>query len=338
LQDLAVALAQRIVAHSLIYARSSGSDEMKTILIFIDYFGRWPDWFDVFLESCRNNPTIDWCIHTDCDAPDEYPANVRFIKLTFDDYCAHASALLGVRFRPTQTYNICNLKPMFGYLYRDIAKRYDFYGWGDLDVIYGNLRSFLSPPVLSHNLISTHSHICSGHLTLVRSEARLHEAFRQLTVWEERLEDPGPFQWHQSLAESGLTALFSPNSKTREHCVKQLGIPPPPPIFHHNNYFIEQWSTPFTPRRWVDGTFRHPERWQYSHGVLTNERNRKRSFMYLHLMNFSKKTWINTDLYGHVHTWSELPHCLRLSTYDLRVRRSLRTVIQIDRRGFYFVT
>ena len=36
---------------------------MKSILIIIDYFGKWPEWLLVFLANCEANPTVNWLIH-----------------------------------------------------------------------------------------------------------------------------------------------------------------------------------------------------------------------------------------------------------------------------------
>lgn len=36
-------------------------------------------------------------------------------------------------------YKLCDFKPAYGFLFPEIIKRYDFWGHGDIDVVYGNI-------------------------------------------------------------------------------------------------------------------------------------------------------------------------------------------------------
>ena len=308
---------------------------MKSIIIFIDYFGRWPSWFEMFLESCRKNATISWCIHTDCEIPPNAPPNVQFIRESFDVYCKDISDKLGVLFRPETPYNICNLKPMIGYLYKNLHSGFDYYGWGDLDVIYGDIRSIYTPGVLTHTVISTHRHICSGHLTLFKNDSWLHEAFLSLEGWKARLANPVRFQWHESLTEVGLTALFCPVARTRRSFAARIPVRLPIALYYQNNYFREQWSTPFTPKPWIRGQDSHPEIWYWRNGVITNNLDGRRQFLYLHLMNFKRKCWVNEELYGHSPTWERLPNCMRFGIEELWKRDEQERNVRIDRNGIH---
>lgn len=50
---------------------------MKSIVYIVLYFGKFPSIFPLWLNSCRNNPTIDWLIFTDDHSCFNYPQNVR---------------------------------------------------------------------------------------------------------------------------------------------------------------------------------------------------------------------------------------------------------------------
>lgn len=54
-------------------ANQTGDFGVKRIVILIPYFGRWPDWFPLYLESCRANPSVDSIFFTDCAVPDNPP-------------------------------------------------------------------------------------------------------------------------------------------------------------------------------------------------------------------------------------------------------------------------
>lgn len=81
---------------------------MKTIVLIIDYFSEaFPDWFPVFIESCRKNPTINWIIHTNCIYEYEIPRNVEIILMSEYQYCKIVSEKLGIYFYPFRNYKIC---------------------------------------------------------------------------------------------------------------------------------------------------------------------------------------------------------------------------------------
>ena len=181
---------------------------MKTVAIMIDYFGKQPDWLPIFLLSCRHNPTIDWIIHSDCIAEDSVPANVKVVPTSFAAYKEKVSDALQIKFNPARPYNICNLKPLFPKIHYALGKSYDYVGWGDIDVIYGNIREFYTDSVLERNVISNQADFCSGHLTLIRNECWLRDAFELLTGWKDILEIEGDFTWEQSLDEARLSSLF----------------------------------------------------------------------------------------------------------------------------------
>lgn len=56
---------------------------MKSIVYIVLYFGKFPSIFPLWLNSCRNNPTIDWLIFTDDHSCFNYPQNVRVEYTTF---------------------------------------------------------------------------------------------------------------------------------------------------------------------------------------------------------------------------------------------------------------
>ncbi|MGN6423140.1 MAG: DUF6625 family protein [Asticcacaulis sp.] len=219
---------------------------MKSIIVKIDYFGRFPDWFPLFLESCRTNPSLSWHIHTDCPLPEVYPPNVKFTTMSYDSYCEMVSDVLGVRFKPYHPYNIVSLKPIFGTIHRDIVSGFDFFACSDIDLIYGDIRKIYTDNVLTHNVISSHAGILSGHFALFKNEAWICEAYRRIPRWREILENPYYVEWKDLIDEAHMTAMFSSNAKTREDFFKLCGTAAPNAEYYENNFFQEQWSTPFT--------------------------------------------------------------------------------------------
>jgi len=226
---------------------------------------------------------------------------------------------------------------MFGIVHATASRGYDLIGWGDIDVIYGQIRSIYTDEILTANVISSDPEICSGHLTLMRNEPWLCEAFYNLHDWRDRLEEPLPCEWADSLDESHLTALFSPDPLARAKAEYRSGSRAPNPKFYINNYFKEQWTTPFTPKRWRDGSEIHPETWFWRDGEITNVHDGSRRFLYLHIMNFKAKRWVNERLYGDAPTWDLLDQCVQFKVEELRRRKPGSRHVQIDRRGLHLM-
>jgi hypothetical protein len=84
---------------------------MTSIVVIIPYFGIWPAWFDLFLESCKWNSSITWLFYTDCGGRKEVGVNIRFTHVTFEEYCRKVSQQLKINFRPENPINYVILNP-----------------------------------------------------------------------------------------------------------------------------------------------------------------------------------------------------------------------------------
>lgn len=258
---------------------------MKRILVLIPYFGRWPDWFPLFLESCRTNPSIHWRFYTDCPLPADPPPNVHFEVMEFRAYCERVKGRLGIDFVPAGAYKVCDLRPAFGVIHAEDIAGYDYYGYGDIDVIYGDLRRFYDDRVLSHLCISSHRDRCSGHFTLLRNQPLVHSAFRRIPDWRELMEDPE----YRALDESKFAKVFLRHRKHPQWLQRLYRFVDP---LQGRSHFVEQHSTILAPKPWWDGSMDHPQVWYWRQGRLTNERDGDREFPYLHFMNWKSSQWL----------------------------------------------
>jgi hypothetical protein len=153
------------------------ANELRSIRIIIPWFGPWPAWMRCFIESCRWNPTVDWLLFGDAPPPDDLPPNLRIVTIGFADYRGLVASRLGINLEWTDAYKLCDVKPALGFIHEPAIAGYDYWGYGDLDVIYGNIRHFFKPQVLTNDLVTTHEHIVAGHLTVMRTTPRMLTAF-----------------------------------------------------------------------------------------------------------------------------------------------------------------
>src|SRR4051812_20515840 len=118
-------------------------DVMK-IAIAICYMGKMPWYFRYFAHSCRYNPTVDFYIITDNTITGDIPGNVKPVYMSLDEINKLSAQKLGFEVNINSGYKLCDFKPAYGFIFNDLLKDYDFWGHGDIDVIFGNIRSFIT--------------------------------------------------------------------------------------------------------------------------------------------------------------------------------------------------
>ena len=258
------------------------------MILIMPYFGTWPEWFELFLETCRWNASIHWEFFTDCEIPDSPPENVRFTKITFAEYCDRVSHALGIRFAPQHPYKLCDIRPMLGHVHQLEIARYDYFGYGDIDVFYGDIRRIYNEDLLNRGYacISSSAEMVSGHFALFRTCQKTIEAYKKIPGWQTLAAQPS----HQCVDENHQSRIYLPSSLSFplnkiSHWAQPL---------KGASYFREQYTTPFIDKPWIDGSFLHPDLWTWKEGRLTNNRDRGREFLYLHFMNFRSARYLPT--------------------------------------------
>jgi hypothetical protein len=259
-----------------------------SICFVIPYFGAWPFWLPFFLESCRANPTVNWLIYTDCPIPPRCPPNVRVLQVDYHAYCNRVSSMLRIDFRPTNAYKLCDLKPALGFIHREELVSFDFWAFGDMDVIYGDIRGYFTAERLRRkDLFATHERRISGHLCLIRNTERMRTAFMRIPDWQRRLTQ----QEHQALDEGAFSRLFIRHKNFPKALREALGRLNP---WRRRSEFVEAFSTPGARVPWIGGKLDFPERWYWKPGSLRNDRDGEREFPYLHFLVWKRFAW-NAD-------------------------------------------
>jgi len=151
------------------------------IAVVICYFGKLPWYFDFFVHSCGFNPSIDFYIVTDdrtyCKP---LPDNVVFVYSSINAINELASKSLGIKTNILNGYKLCDFKPAYGLLFPELIQGYDFWGQGDLDVIYGDIKSFITEDILNEfDFISVRHDYATGCFTLHRNNSLINNIFKK---------------------------------------------------------------------------------------------------------------------------------------------------------------
>jgi hypothetical protein len=139
------------------------------------YFGQLPGWTRLWLESCALNPEFHWCILGDQLPADlDLPANVAFLPLTLDELKQRIRDTLGLEPCIPKPYKLCDFKVAYGAIFQDLLEGYDFWGYMDLDTIWGRLSHFLP----SSTFENYDQILLRGHFNLFRNTPEVVNAFR----------------------------------------------------------------------------------------------------------------------------------------------------------------
>ena len=141
--------------------------------IIITYFGRLDETANIFIQSCKNNPEFTWLIFSDCEYKNA-PRNVKFINTNLEMLKELIQDKLNMKISLEQPYKMCDFRPAYGIIFKDYLKDYDFWGYGDMDVIYGNLSKFITDDIMDKN---DKIYIC-GHLSFLRNNEECNNAYK----------------------------------------------------------------------------------------------------------------------------------------------------------------
>lgn len=239
---------------------------MKSIIFILPYFGKWPVWFDAFLVSISNNSTVNWLIVTDCKIPQKYPANIRFVTTTLNELNDHINRVVDANV-PLTPRKFCDLKPAYGEIFSEEINNFDFWGICDMDIIWGDIRKFITLEHLnSYDIISTLEDMVSGHFTLFRNNKTINSLYHDIEGYKILFEQPR-FMWFDEYVFTNFL------KKNNNHCIK---------VFWDKEAVNKGMKSEVHQEYYLD-------RWLYKEGKIYDLHSHiNTEYMYLHFINWKK--------------------------------------------------
>lgn len=148
---------------------------MNKCIFIICWFGRLPAYFKIWLKTVQYNSKFDFLILTDDSYENSLPNNVFLIKYSLSQFRERAKEVLNSPVSIKKAYRVCDFRPMYGLIFSEYITKYDFWGYCDLDLIFGNIASFVTNKMLSDN----DAIFNAGHFTLIRNAKRTNNLFKQ---------------------------------------------------------------------------------------------------------------------------------------------------------------
>ena len=150
------------------------------IVKLIPFYGSWPIFMHLYLESCRRNPSLAVTFVTDLAPFPGSPPNVTYVPLSLEQLKARIVALLGVSVPSIAPYKLCDFRPAYGVIFADIIADAEFWAYGDNDMILGDVETFITPRLLAaHDVLSFKKGHLQGPFTIYRNTPAVNNLFRE---------------------------------------------------------------------------------------------------------------------------------------------------------------
>lgn len=181
---------------------------MKTIAFVIPYFGKFPsEGFNLWLLSCSKNPTVDWLIYTDDKTEYNYPQNVKVNYCTLEDIKRKAQKCFDFEISLERPRKLCDYKAAYGEIFAEDLKGYDYWGYCDIDLVWGNIRKFLTDEILDRYERIGYQ----GHCLLYKNCEEVNRRYRSIIEgvvnFKTVYTDPGEFCFDENGMDNIYNAL-----------------------------------------------------------------------------------------------------------------------------------
>ncbi|MBN2530543.1 MAG: hypothetical protein JXR76_29420 [Deltaproteobacteria bacterium] len=190
------------------------SNKSKFLVFVIIYVGPWPPWLKLFLATCKSNPHIDFLFLSDTliEPAETLPANVKNIQMDADDIKKRFETGLDMELPVVDGRKIPDLRPFCGLGFHEFIEEYQFWGYCDIDLLWGDLSWALNPEALANvDVFSPSVQHCVGHCTILRNNEEMNLLCRSIPDYKERaLVRESTF-----MDETGITTVIKSRPEIR---------------------------------------------------------------------------------------------------------------------------
>ena len=120
------------------------------VAILAVYFGRLPSYFEYTKKGIHFNKDFNWFIFSDQFETITIDKNITYIPISFKEINLRLKALFNDDFNISSPYKLIDLRPLYADLFYDYIKDYNWWGFTDLDVIYGDFSKFINDKILDN--------------------------------------------------------------------------------------------------------------------------------------------------------------------------------------------
>ena len=149
------------------------------VVKIIPYYGTWPPYINLFLKSCQANiNSIDVLFITNLERPERAPSNVKIHYLSFQDLLSLIRQKTGVNIPTIEHYKLCDIHPAYGQIFEELIADYEFWGYGDIDLVYGNLERLFLPKLKGYDILAFKKGHLHGPFTFYRNTPKINKLYQ----------------------------------------------------------------------------------------------------------------------------------------------------------------
>lgn len=188
----------------------------EKVAIIIPYFGTLPNYFDLWLESVRENEFINVFFFSNNNKPINCPSNIHWKRTSFCDVKKKIQSLFDFSIVLDTPYKLVDYKPTYGIVFEKYIENYEWWGWGDIDTIWGNLSL-----IINENTLKKYDKILDlGHLTLMKNNYKMKNLWKEKVLGAWTYEDAFKSNMIYHFDEGGGLAFIAQKAKCKVYSEK----------------------------------------------------------------------------------------------------------------------
>ncbi|MBY6018277.1 hypothetical protein KUW04_10875 [Halomonas denitrificans] len=150
------------------------------IKIVVPYFGKLPDFTELWSLSLEKNSDIDFLLITDDCTSSFYKApNLTVTHMEFKEFVGLIKRKVNLK-REITPYKLCDFKIAYGDILGDYLSGADYWGFCDIDLIFGNIRKNLQKALSS----GFDKILDLGHLSLMKNNQEMNVLYKRPLLGE----------------------------------------------------------------------------------------------------------------------------------------------------------
>lgn len=248
----------------------------KKVVLIIPYFGKVPDYFNLWLKSAERNSDYTFFIYTDLNFKVDENSNVKIKNISFDELKERIKSLFGNNIKLKSPYKLCDYRPAYGVIFKDDITDFDFWGFCDIDLIFGNLNHFISNEIFeNYDKLFYHGHFC-----LFKNCDKMNYLFMK------KYENVCDFKF---ASHTNYSCHFDENGTVSYAYENEIDI---------KQYF--KWcfyDVPYNSYKFITISSQYEKYAYWNNGNLfmCDADNNKNEIMYIHLQKRKMSNWLDID-------------------------------------------
>lgn len=144
------------------------------VCIISIYIGKLPELIQAWIKSCGYNKEFDFILICDDKIECEIPNNLKIINQTIFQLKNRFQKCFDFPISLENSYKLCDYRAIYPHAFHDELSSYEWWGFCDTDMIFGNLKNFITNEMLDkYERIGMY-----GHLSLFKNSDKMNNLYK----------------------------------------------------------------------------------------------------------------------------------------------------------------